>query len=478
MGEIALSEEVKTRAIKGPYSDILAGELFADAYKSKVRYIAQQDTYYVYDGRRWTPDGTLCVNELAKNLVLDVMPSILDGIDDGHYRDTFSKWMYRLHANKAREEMLNSARSTPDISAPMSDFDMNSRFFNTKNGVLDLETLNFMPHDHRYFLTKMANVTYNPAAKCARWEQFIDEVTNHNKDVAGFLQKAIGYAMMGNPTEQCLFILYGSTTRNGKGTLMHALGDVFGEYAATIRPETLATDRNRTGNSASSDLARLNGVRLVDASEPGKGMLFDAALVKNLTGGDKILARFMYKEPFEFIPKFTIFISTNHLPRVDDVTLFTSGRVYCIEFPVHFGGDKRDVNLSQLFQTEEARSAIFNWCVNGYGLYKAEGLRGNIPQAVLDVTREYEESSDTLGLFLHECVEQVPGEWTQSSVLYGAYKDWMEESGQTALGQKSFSMALKDRGYKMNRNKHGTGFSGLKLKVVSLAAYKTSRELV
>lgn len=109
MGEIALSEEVKTRAIKGPYSDILAGELFADAYKSKVRYIAQQDTYYVYDGRRWTPDGTLCVNELAKNLVLDVMPSILDGIDDGHYRDTFSKWMYRLHANKAREEMLNSA---------------------------------------------------------------------------------------------------------------------------------------------------------------------------------------------------------------------------------------------------------------------------------------------------------------------------------------------------------------------------------
>lgn len=482
MGAKETNSAAPPQGVKRTNSDIRAGELFADTYAERVRYVAEQDTFYIFDGKRWRPDTTEQIYELTKALVVRRMPKILATITDPVEYQAYENWMNKLHSNRARREMLFAARSSGSLAALLSDFDADPRFFNTRNGILDLETLNFLPHDAKdprhdprqslLMLSKMAGVSYDPEARCERWEHFISEIMAGDRDTANFLQKAAGYALAGTPKEQCLFILYGASTRNGKGTFMHALGDVFGEYAATIRPETLALDRSRTGGSPNSDLARLDGVRLVDASEPGKGMLFDAALVKNLTGGDRILARFMYKEPFEFVPQFVIFISTNHLPRVDDVTLFTSGRVFCIPFPVHFEGKGKDANLGRLFGTEEAKSAILNWCIEGYVMYKAEGLRENIPQAVLDVTREYEESSDTLGRFLRECVKEVPGAWTQSSVLYGAYKDWMEQNGQVAMGAKSFSMALKDKGYTIRAREAGNGFDGLQLAIVSIGTYK------
>jgi putative DNA primase/helicase len=458
-----LSPPPENASRKYVHTDIGAGDLFADTYGDEVRYVALQGVWYIWDGKRWVEDTREQIKELAKALVITIMPRMAEGITDDTERMAWLGWARKLQSNKAREEILKSARSKPEIAAELSDFDADSRFINLQNGIFDLQEKKLIPHDRELMLSKIAGCSYNQGAKCERWMQFTMQVMDGNVDAIKFLRKAAGYSIAGRPVDDCLFILYGEKTRNGKSTFCRAILNALGDYGRTALPESIAVNRNRSGSGPNSDIARLRGSRFVNMAEPGKGMELDAALVKSLTGRDPITARFLHREFFEFIPLFVLFINTNYLPRVDDMTLFSSGRIFCIPFPVHFPPDKQERGLVEQFTRPEAASAIFNWILEGYEAYQTEGIKSNVPNVILEATREYSDSSDTFGQFLRDCIMECINDFTSSGDIYQAYARWVRDNGFKPMSNKSMVLEMKRRGYKQGRTNANKGFHDIVL---------------
>lgn len=217
------------------------------------------------------------------------------------------------------------------------------------------------------------------------------------------LQKLFGYGITGDTRHECMTILYGASTRNGKGTLCESVLKVLGSYGCTARPETIAQKNSTNSSQPSEDIARLAGVRFVNISEPGKGLVLNAAQVKSMTGNDTINARFLHENSFDFQPLFKLYINTNYLPAVNDMTIFTSGRVIIIPFERHFDESEQDKSLKKEFAKPEVQSAILNWLLEGYTLLQKEGL--SLPQSVKDATSQYQHDSDKMVLFMEDCME-------------------------------------------------------------------------
>lgn len=193
---------------------------------------------------------------------------------------------------------------------------------------------------------------------------------------------------------ECLFILYGATSRNGKGTMMETFLRIMGDYGRNADPSLLAMKFNAQSNGPTEEVARLAGSRFVNISEPEKKLTMDAAFTKRMTGNDSITARFLHENSFEFRPNFKIFINTNHLPNITDLTLFDSGRIKIIPFNRHFEEEEQDKGLKAFFAGEENMSGIFNWLLEGHRLFEREGL--NMPKSVLEATDAYHKESDRM----------------------------------------------------------------------------------
>jgi putative DNA primase/helicase len=208
--------------------------------------------------------------------------------------------------------MVKDARDKYCISN--EDLDKDSDLLNLQNGTLNLKTFEFREHRAEDLLSKIANVSYNPAARSELWQHFINEVMQGDEEKIKYLQKAIGYGITADTSLETCFILYGATTRNGKSTLvetiMHMLGGSSG-YAMQMKPESLAQKQNNDSRQANGDIARLAGARFLNVSEPPKKMIFDAALLKTLLGRDSIVARHLHEREFEFDPMFKLFMNTN-----------------------------------------------------------------------------------------------------------------------------------------------------------------------
>ncbi len=368
-----------------PQTDIGGGRLFADCYKDKLRYVMERKCFYYYKGGVWIQDmGNLYAMECVKELA-DALLVYTSTIKDRMKKSLFLEFAVKWQKRHSREVFLKDAQSVYPVS--LSDFDSDPYIFNCKNGTLHLDTLEFTEHKPSDKLTKISEVTYNPDARCSRFADFVNEICQGDKDKAKFLQKALGYSLSGDTKHECLFILYGATTRNGKGTLCESVLKVLGDYGITSRPETISLKINQSSTAPSEDIARLSGVRFVNISEPGKGLTLDAAKLKSMTGNDTINARFLHENSFDYKPQFKLYINTNYLPVVNDMTLFSSGRIITVPFERHFEEHEQDKTLKTEFAKEESQSAILNWLIDGYKMQRDEGLK--LPESVQKATDSY-----------------------------------------------------------------------------------------
>ena len=304
-----------------------------------------------------------------------------------------------------------------------------------------IDTMEFTPHDPEDRLTKKSPVNYDPFARCDRFQSFVKEITGGDTEKARFLQKVLGYGMSGDTRYECLFILYGATTRNGKGTLCESVLKVLGTYGCTARPETLSVKTNANSHNPSEDIARLAGVRFANISEPGKGMVLNAAQVKSMTGNDTLNARFLHENSFDFIPQFKLYINTNYLPVINDMTLFNSGRVVTIPFERHFEEAEQDKGLKAEFRKPENQSAILNWLVEGYQLLMQEGMK--LPESVITATDEYRKDSDKVWQFVQERLDEAPSMEVRTSEVYDSYRSWCSENGCHPENSRNFNQALR-----------------------------------
>ena len=421
-----------------PWTELGAGQLFADFYKDVLRYVPERKSWFYYNGVVWEQDlGNTKTMEMCKDLARHLGIYCLS-IEDDKRREEYAKFCYRWQTRKMRETVIRDAQSVHTIS--MEEFDTDPYIFNCKNGTLHLKTMEFTPHRPEDKLTKHSDVEYNPDASCERFERFMAEITNGDQKKAKFLQKVLGYGLSGDTRFECMFIFYGATTRNGKGTLCESVLKVIGHYGCTSQAETIGIKPNKSSQMPSEDVARLAGVRFVNISEPDRSLRLDAALVKTMTGNDTMNARFLHENSFDFKPQFKLYINTNYRPAISDLTLFSSDRVIIVTFDRHFGEKEQDKNLKELFAMPNSQSAILNWLLDGYRLIQSEGLV--IPESVKVAIEEYRKDSDKVARFTEDCLEKIDGAEVRTSAVYKAYTQWCEDNGCRPENSAKFNQAL------------------------------------
>lgn len=434
----ALADLRPERGGRYSWNDKGSGYLFADWFKAKARYCPERAKWFIFTGKRWKADtGSLMAMELCKRLADDLMDYAMT-LEDVRTRGSYTEYAAKWQRRACRETILKDAASVYPLRYER--FDADPMLLNCLNGTLDLRTCSFRAHSANDFITKLAGVRYDPEARSERWEKFVSEVMQGDHEKAQFLQKALGYALTGDTRHECFFILYGPSSRNGKGTAMETFARLLGDYAKSAKPDTIAQRQATGGGGPSEDIARLAGARFVNISEPDKRLVLSSALVKTLTGNDTISARFLHENSFEYRPTYKMFINTNHLPAVTDETLFSSGRVKVIPFERHFAEGEQDKSLKSALSTGQNLSGILNWCIDGLNAIDEKGF--DAPGSVLAATEEYRARSNKAEMFISDEMERdIHGE-AQLSAVYPRYVEWCAANGFKPENQANFKTSL------------------------------------
>ena len=421
-------------------SDKGFGRLFADVFKDRHRYNPSRKDFMRYDGKRWIDDIEGLGARASAKVLSDALVRYAVNVDtEGKYL----KAVAALCNIRNRNNMLQDSKDVYFFSNEQ--LDVNDYLLNVQNGTLDLSGNEpvFLNHSPDMLLSKICNAEYDPAADCKEWKKFLLEIMQDDKEKISYLQKIAGLSLTGNTEQETCFILYGSTTRNGKSTFCETLIHLLGDYAVTMKPESLAVRQNLDSRTASGDIARLAGCRFCNASEPPKRMLFDTALLKSLLGRDSITARHLYQRETTFIPKFKLVINTNFLPTITDDTVFSSGRINVISFDRHFEPQEQDKDLKNRLRDKQELSGILNWCIEGLQLYRKEGLKP--PAAVQTATDTYRTDSDKIGNFINECLTKTEQN-SKAKDIYEVYARWCEENGFGVENKSNFFAELKTKG--------------------------------
>ena len=416
------------------------GRLYSEVFKDKHRYNPSRKDWMQYDGKRWIDDIEGLSAKASAKVLSDALVRYAVGVDtEGKYL----KAVTSLCNIRNRNNMLQDSKDVYFFNNEQLDQD--DYLLNVQNGTLDLSGSEpvFLSHNPNMLLSKICNAEYDPAADCKEWKKFLAEVMQDDTEKIAYLQRIAGLSLTGNTQEETCFILYGSTTRNGKSTFCETLIYLLGDYALTMRPETLAVKQNLDSRQASGDIARLSGARFCNASEPPKRMLFDTALLKSLLGRDSITARHLHQREFSFIPKFKLVINTNFLPTITDDTVFSSGRINVISFDRHFEPQEQDKDLKNRLRNKRELSGILNWCIEGLRLYRKEGLQQ--PQAVKIATDTYRSDSDKIGNFINECLTKTDKN-CKAGTVYEVYAKWCSENGFGTESKLNFFSELKTKG--------------------------------
>lgn len=405
-------------------TDLGNADLFADQWGGLVRFVPERG-WMIYDHRRWAIDSQRQVMVLAMG--------VAKGIAD-------PDWRAKSQARGKLNAMLKLAETL--LPASMSDFDNDPWLFNCTNGTLDLRTGELQPHHPSHRLTRLAPVKYDPDASSAQWEQFVSEVMSEDQEVIDYLQRAVGYSLTGITNEQCLFFCLGRG-RNGKSVFIEAVQAMMGEYGLNSTTKTVMKNSGAIPNN----VARLAGARFVALNETGEGQQFDEPLIKDLTGGDTMTARYLFKEYFDFTPQCKLWIRGNHAPMIVGTDEGIWRRFRIIPFSVQIPDSQCDPAL--LDKLKANLPGILLWAVRGCLQWQASGLAA--PQAVIDSVAQYRKESDPIGLFIEECCVLDPDAVVQATALYQAYRMWATQAGEVKLSQFKFGRSLSSRGFERRK---------------------------
>jgi putative DNA primase/helicase len=424
------------------FSDDALALWFAELHAEDVRFAALWGKWFEWSASHWRPDEKLHVVSLARQVCRQVAQEVRD---DG--------LKAQLLSASTIASVVRLARSDERLAVATDEFDHDPWLLNTPGGTVDLKTGRMRKHRRLDYITKVTAVS--PGGTCPQWEAFIDRITGHDPELAAFIQRMLGYALTGSTQEQCLFFLFGRGA-NGKSVLLNTVSSILADYHTTAPIETFTTsgtDRHPT------ELAGLRGARLVTAIETEEGRRWAEAKIKNLTGGDKIAARFMRQDFFEFIPQFKLIIAGNHKPGLLTVDEAIRRRFHLVPFAVTIPPEERDQNLTDKLKAEWP--GILQWVIDGCLAWQRDGLKP--PAAVRDATREYLEAEDALATWMADCCTRDPDAWESRTALFMSWCGWAKSAGEPIGSQRAFVHKLEER-LKPHRTASGRGFKGLKIK--------------
>ena len=414
---------------------------FTRRYAQDWRYCASWGKWLVWTGNRWQPDDTLLVTHLMRHVCREAAMKA-----DSH----------RLAAKLASSSTVSGverlARSDRQHASTSDEWDRDPWMANAPGGVIHLRTGQVRPHNREDRMTKITTAT--PQGACPQWLAFLSDITAGNQELMSYLQRVIGYCLTGVTSEHALFFLYG-TGANGKSVFVNVITTILGDYAANAPMDTFMETRS---DRHPTDLAGLRGARFVSSIETEQGRRWNESKLKAITGGDKVSARFMRQDFFEYLPQFKLIIAGNHKPSIRNVDEAMKRRLHLIPFTVTIPPERRDGKLTEKLLKE--RDGILAWAVEGCLAWQREGIK--VPASVVSATEEYFEAEDALGLWLEERCERHPEAKVSSSDLYADWREWAERAGEYVGSIKRFSEVLITRGFVPSRMHGGVrGFKGL-----------------
>lgn len=422
------------------WNEMGLAELFSECYENNTRYCPQSKCWYTYHEGAWRKDiGNMLVSERIKEF-MRIMLIYCGEILDEEIRKSYIAFINKMGDRRCRDRIMKDAASVNPID--VIQFDQNPYLINCLNGTYDLKQGIFRSHDWRDFLTMQTNFNYTirKDCKCKRWEQFIKEICCNDEEKADYLQRALGYSMIGLANEECMFILHGKTTRNGKSTLLNTISHMLGDYSTVAPVSIICKAGNSNAEAANPALATLKGRRFVTMSESSQYGKLNEEIIKQLTGGEEISARNLYESQMTFLPQFTLWLSCNDLPAVRDKSLFASDRVRVIEFNRHFTNQEQDKNLKTMFQSAESMQGIFKWLIDGYTKYCKSGLTMN--ETMMRVVKQYEKDNDIILQFIEERCQKDENAFTKAKAIYDNFKLWCTSNGYKPCSSKKFYSEL------------------------------------
>jgi putative DNA primase/helicase len=410
------------------------------------RFLIETGLWIVWANERWQHDtASIQMHRYCKatiNHMLehpDVSPDVL--------KDYIS-WIKRCETEPMFQQVLVLARSDRHIAISLNALDQHLHLLCCPNGVVDLRTGELMPNRPEWYLIKNTNVPYVADAVFGPWESFLDDITGGNQRIRHFLQVVFGYASTGSTKEEKLFILHGAGG-TGKSTLLEAVSGAIGEYHVAASFSTFLK-KDRVSSGPSEDIARLAGARLITASEVDDGQRFAEAVLKQLTGGDAVSARFLYQNSFDFRMTGKLVMACNHLPfmQTDDRAIWR--RV--VRIPCDHQPSQIQTNLKSLFSTPEAKAAILAWAVKGAVQWYKTGLI--VPPEIQQATEWAREEMDpTSAFFLEECMIG-PRCFNAVTHFRQKYDEWAASNGQRyVLDRRRFKRALEAKGFEQGVRK-------------------------
>lgn len=442
-----LNEYQKAHRIAEPdppaFSEEALALEFADRNNFHFRFVAAWNQWMEWDGRVWRADKTLGVYDQCRRLCRE-FASDCDGKEEVRRR---------LASAKTVAAVASLIRADRRIAAAIDQWDRDDWIINTPAGVVDLTTGRSRIASPGDYLTKISTVA--PGDDCPLWRAFLSRVTAGDEELQAFLQRVAGYCLTGITREHALFFLFGHGG-NGKSVFIDTLMNVVGDYGRSAPIETFVAS---SGDRHPTELAGLRGARLVTAVETEEGRRWAESKIKALTGGDRIAARFMRQDFFEYKPQFKLVIAGNHKPSLRSVDEAIRRRFNLIPFTVTIPPEERDETLTE--KLREEWPGILAWAIEGCLEWQRIGL--SPPKAVTEATAHYLDAEDALSAWIEDCCQRDPQAFEGTVPLYASWKGWAERSGETAGSQKRFKQALEARGFTSDRVHKMRGIHGLRL---------------
>lgn len=435
------------------YDDTGNADRFIDRYGHLYKHSYITNKFYIYDGQKWKVDDRGAIRKLIDEMIESIKNEKVlhsEDVTEEEAREAFQKYYKKTRGTQSKKNIMNELMHRKTVTP--DEFDKDDMLLNVANGYIDLTSRELYKHDINKMFSQIANTDYSEKMQPAVWLDFLNDIFAGNKAVIRYIQKALGYSLTGSTREQVMFILFGKG-RNGKSIFVETIAEILGDYSNNMQAKSLMVKKN---DNVNTDIARLSKARFVTSSEPNEGFRFDEGLIKQITGGDKVTARFLYAEEFEYTPKFKIWVSTNHKPIIRGTDDGIWRRLVLIPFDVQIPEEKVDKDLKYKLLREAP--AILNWMAEGAYMWMREGLE--LPEKLKASSKAYRTEMDVIEQFIEDECKRVDDGRVKANELYSVYKNWANENNAYKMSNKDFGQKMKEK-FKSKRMNTGMYYLGL-----------------
>jgi putative DNA primase/helicase len=425
-------------------------------FREVIRWVGPWDKWLIWDGKRWKVDQELRIQSFAKETAADLWREIADASANKLDSELIKRMIpWATYSNQARGigAMVSLAKSEPDVPIGIEDLDTDPWLLNLENGTLDLRAGELREHRQDDFITKLSPVRFDPDAVCPMWLKFLGKIFSGDKDLIGYVQRLVGHSITGVTREHLLIFLFGDGA-NGKSTFCEILLKLLGlDYGMKAAPDLLMAKR---GESHPTDRADLFGKRLVACIETEEGRRLNESLAKELTGGDRIRARRMREDFWEFTPTHHVWMAGNHKPAITGTDHGIWRRVKLIPFDVVIHESEQDKELPAKLASEVP--GILNWAIAGCLDWQRDGMQE--PDIVQVRTTAYASEMDEVEQFLTEHC-QIGAEYLAPATEL--FQMFQQVTGNK-MSQTAFGRRLRAKEFESKRTPQAVmGWKGLRL---------------